>query len=76
MIVERRWPTWKLFAMFGDEYSITTVLSAPEAFEPYSGLPDDVSYVSSWTWVRTARTREGVLSMKCKNALSCVTDWT
>jgi hypothetical protein len=47
MIVERRWPTWKLFAIFGDEYSITTVLPAPDVFEPYSGLPDEISYVSS-----------------------------
>ena len=76
MIVERRWPTWKLFAIFGDEYSITTFLPAPDAFEPYSGLPDGAPYVNSWTWVSTARTREDVLSMKCKNALSCVTDST
>jgi hypothetical protein len=39
MIVDRRWPTWKLLAMFGDEYSITTFLPAPDVFEPYSGLP-------------------------------------
>lgn len=76
MMVERRCPTWKLFAMFGDEYSITTFLPAPDVFVPYSGLPDGASYVSSCTCVSTARTRDGVLSIKCKNALSCVTDST
>jgi hypothetical protein len=76
MMVERRWPTWKLFAMFGDEYSMTTFFPAPEVFVPYSGEPDGGSFVSSCTCISTARMREGVFNMKCKNALSCVTDST
>src|SRR5216684_8375392 len=62
--------------MFGDEYSITTFLPAPDEFVPYSGLPDGASYVSLCTCVSTARISDGVLSMKCKNALSCVIDST
>ena len=76
MIVERRWPTWKFLAMFGDEYSMMTFFPAPDVFVPYSGAPDGASYVSSCTCVSTARNSEGVFSMKCKNALSCVTDST
>jgi hypothetical protein len=43
MMVERRWPTWKFFAMFGDEYSMMTFFPAPDVFVPYSGAPDGVS---------------------------------
>jgi len=28
IIVEREWPTWKLLAMFGDQYSMTTFARA------------------------------------------------
>src|SRR5258707_6654077 len=62
--------------MFGDEYSITTFLPATDEFVPYSGLPDGASYVSLCTCVSTARISDGVLSIMCKNALSCVIDST
>lgn len=37
MIVDRKWPTWKLFAIFGDEYSMTTFLPWPDLLVPYEG---------------------------------------
>lgn len=37
MIVLLRCPTWKLFAIFGEEYSMMTFLPAPEVFVPYEG---------------------------------------
>ena len=39
-------------------------------------LPDGASYLGSCTCVSTARKRDGVLSIKCMNALSWVTDST
>ena len=62
--------------MFGDKYSITTFLPALDEFVPYSGLPDGASYVSLCTCISTAQISDGVLSIKCKNALSCVTNST
>ena len=50
MIVDRRWPTWKLLAMFGDEYSITAFFPAVPAVLGVAGA----SYVSSWTCMSTA----------------------
>jgi hypothetical protein len=70
MIVERRWPTWKLLAMFGDEYSMSRRLPFPIVFVPYSGVPDGVSCVSACTWSSTSRFSVGVVHVKCTNALS------
>jgi hypothetical protein len=70
MIVERRWPTWKLFAMLGEEYSRSSFLPFPIVFVPYSDLPDGGSCVSAWTWSRTSRFRVGVVHLKWMNALS------
>jgi len=43
MMVDRRCPTWKFLAMFGEEYSTITFLPFPDSFEPYSGAPEGVS---------------------------------
>jgi hypothetical protein len=59
-IVERRFQTcqtWKLFATFGDERSIAAFVFMPDVLEPYAGLADGASYVSSFTRVSTVRTR-------------------
>jgi hypothetical protein len=50
MMVERRWPTWKLFTMFGDEYSTMTFLPALNVFEPDWGC---------WTVGHTIDVRSG-----------------
>ena len=39
MMVDRRCPTWKFLAMFGEEYSMMIFLPFPESFRPYSGWP-------------------------------------
>jgi hypothetical protein len=45
-MVLRRWPRWNSLAIFGDEYSIITVLFFPVVFMPYSRNLDslDVSF--------------------------------
>jgi hypothetical protein len=83
MIVLRRCPTWKLFAILGEEYSMTTFLPLPDVLAPYWELGTGVrvgseveDWVKSCTCVRMLRIRVGVVSWKWRNALSCTTDAT
>lgn len=64
IMVDRRWPTWNDLAMFGDEYSMTTVFPFPVVFVPYSGSFDAVWCVSSVTCVKISRTNVGVVHLK------------
>lgn len=76
MIVDRKWPTWNCFAIFGEEYSMMTFLPLPMVLEPYSGWWEGVLYVRSVTCVRTFLMRVGVRQVKWRKALSEMTDST